>query len=464
MKLSQIAVFLLLILLVLAFAVVSCGDDDDDDDDSGDDDDGADDDDDAADDDDNDDDTSGPSCDETKLPIVYVHGMIDAGDNFALPAMRFASNGYCMGRIFAFDWNTVSLDNEVQIQNLTAFINQVLETTGEAQIDLIGHSAGGGISVTYLEQKANSDKIAHYIHAASFDASGLPGGVPTLTLSSADDAIAGLCNIPGAQNVELIGADHVQVVTSVESFEQMYAFFNNGQSPVTTEIVPETEVSISGKILSLGENIPSTGYQVEIYEVDPANGERYSETPDFTLTPDTTGTFGPVDVDPGAYYELYGIPDSPDLIPVHYYRQPFVRSNNLVYMRSFPGAGSLVGLFLRTIPYDDDYAVPITFTANQAVVYGRDTLEVDGYDLSTPEMISAEQSTIAIFFYDGNDNQTTDAGPVGGLIDSMPFLTAYDLVIPSSPDRSIPLELNGVTMNVPNRGSKTDGVVIAVFD
>jgi hypothetical protein len=40
-------------------------------------------------------------CDQSQRPIVFVHGTLGSGDQFAHPAMLFGSNGYCQDRIVA---------------------------------------------------------------------------------------------------------------------------------------------------------------------------------------------------------------------------------------------------------------------------------------------------------------------------------------------------------------------------
>ena len=97
-------------------------------------------------------------CDPTTTPIVFAHGFLEVGDAFANQSMRFAANGYCRSRIYAFDWNTLGgLRDEVE--RLTVFIDDVLAETGADRVDLIGHSAGTGLSASYLKDPVNADKV-----------------------------------------------------------------------------------------------------------------------------------------------------------------------------------------------------------------------------------------------------------------------------------------------------------------
>ena len=460
MNRKSVALLLILLGFLGFFFAWSCGDDDDDDDSDAPDDD--DDDDDNDDNDDNDDDQ--PACDETLLPILYVHGMIDSGGVFSLPAMRFASNGYCKDRIFAFDWNTVSLNRDAELQKLVLFADQVLSQTGAAQLDLIGHSAGGSLTYDYLADSADSSgKVAHYVSLAASDQTGPPQGVPTLTISSPYDAIAGVTDMPGATNETLAEKDHVQVVTSAESFDLMYRFIND-QPPQTLEIVPQPTIELSGRVVSLGENFPGAGFGVEVFAFDPTSGQRLSQTPVASLTANAQGYFGPVIGDNETYYEFVSTPTDQSEVPIHYYRSPQPRSNDLIYLRSFPGPGSTVGLLIASIPLGDNHTVLVSFTPNQAVVAGRDQLFVDGYEMSTEQMAAAQYSTIAIFFFDKNDNGVSDATKFGGIWGSFPFLQGFDHFIATEPARGISLELNGRTMVVPNLKSESEGVAIPMME
>ena len=412
---------------------------------------------------DSDDDTGASPCDSSRRPIVFVHGFIDSGGTFALPAMRFASNGYCPERIFTFDWNSLSFNQAPQRAALGALIDAVLSATGASQVDLIGHSAGGELCASYLNEPGHAAKVAHYAHLASFGVTSPPGGVPTMDLSSPDDPIAGPSDIAGATNVKVPGADHLQVVTSAESFGHLYSFFNDAE-PATLEIVPEEDILLWGRVVSLGENVPGSGYQVRVFEVDPTTGDRLAAQPVAEFTADIGGYFGPFAGKPDTYYEYWCIPTDPNLIPVHYYREPVPRTNGLVYLRTFPGPGSLVGTLLRTIDYADDHAVVVNFTADQSAVVGRDSLIADGFDLTASGLAEPQHSTIAVFLFDANKNGQTDAVPAGGLFGTMPFLAGFDDLIPSEPPRAVSLSFNGRSMSVPNLKSRSEGVPIAVFD
>lgn len=462
MRFSRSGVWRLLTLAIVLAAALAFGCGDDDDDDNGDDDD------DDNDDNDNDDNDDLP-CDEARRPIVYAHGYIDSGDTFANSAMRFASNGYCADRIFAFDWNSLSFDFDAHIQGLALFIDSVLGDTGAQQVDLVGHSMGSGLAAAYLNRGNNALKVAHYAHIAGLDMDTLPGGVPTMTISSKDDPIAGPSEITGAENVKLEGADHLQTVTTAESFENLFRFFNDGEIPATGQIVPDDEVSLLGRIVTLGDNLIRPGYQVNVYPYDPIQGARKTTTPVATFVGDEGGYFGPFDAEPDVHYEFEVLPNSEDQIPVHYYRQPQPRTNRLFYLRTMPEKTTAFGAFFWLyVPFGDDHAVFVSFTANQSTISGRDELFVDGIELSTPEMATRAMSTIAIFMFDLNRDEQSQMAPADGLVGfilkNLPFLQTFDYWVPSKPATTVEFEFNNQRISVPNLPSKTGGVALAVFD
>jgi hypothetical protein len=403
-------------------------------------------------------------CD-TLLPVVFMHGALASGDTYATQVQRFTSNGYCNDLLYAYDWNTLGGGGDVN--SLDAFIDTVLARTGATQVNLVGHSAGGGLGYSYCSNAAHAAKVAHYVHIGSSSQAqpaGPAGEVPTLCISSADDAVTGAVTVTGAENVTISGLDHYQVATGAEPFRNMYRFFHGGTEPQTTSITTMgASVCVAGRGVTLGENAPKAGASVRIYEIDPATGLRLSQTPDHDLTTDSEGYWGPVNVKNGVKYEFEITPGGSDRV-IHYYREGFIHDNPLVYLRAFPPASSTAGLLLSGIPSNDDQTAMAVFTANQAVVAGRDDLTVNGTTLSTPAFTPASNTVIAMFLFDGNGNGQSDLTVPGlfGLLNV--FLSARDMFIPTTPPAPVPLVFNGRAMAVPNLRSASDGVIVAVFD
>jgi dienelactone hydrolase len=403
-------------------------------------------------------------CDTCQYPIVMVHGFLASGDTYTKFHQLFTSNGYKHQLLFAFDWNSLS-QNANHVAALDAFIDKVLAKTGASKVRLMGHSAGGGLGYNYLNNATRAAKVDAYVHIASSPQSGPAGPanntVPTLNLWSQGDKIVMGADIPGATNVELDNKDHYQVATSKESFAAVYAFFH-GQAPATLDIIPQGPlVCIAGKVLTFGENTPLLNAKVEIFEVDPTNGQRLTNDPFETHLSDSLGFWGPTNVKANTTYEFkVTSANAPDR-EIHYFREHIVRLNSFVYLRTIPPPPSLAGFLLAGLPNSSTQTVLNMFSGSQAVVTGRDTLTVAGSILSTPQYASPEKTAIDYFLYDDGDGMT-ELNPVG-LFGTFSFLNGVDMFFPTATPAAIPLQLNGRVLNVRNIKS-SEGIVVAVFD
>lgn len=441
MKLTRYSFLILLSAFTFLFSVFSCDKDCDDDK------------------------NTGKDCTNYR-PIIFLHGFLASGDTWANQVMRFSANGYCDKQLYAYDWNTLGNGNDVNALN--AFIDTVLAKTGATQVDLVGHSAGGGYGYNFCNDTARAKKVAHYVHIGSSSQSspaGVNDEVPSLNISSAGDAVAGATSITGGTNIELQNKDHYEVATCAEAFIEMFKFFNNGSTPSITTFATQTaEVIVCGKALALGENTPNAGATVKVYELNSDNGERIGGTPKFTITVNDKGFWGPITIKSRTNYEFEVISTTAGDRVVHYYREGFVSNNPLVYLRTLPPASSLAGQLLAGLPKNDNQTVMAVFTANQAVVAGRDSLIVDNTVLSTTAITPASATVIAMFLYDDNNNQQTNLTKpfLFSVLNS--FLTARDVYFQTSTPYAIPLRFNGRTLHVRNLKSATDGVVVAVFD
>jgi pimeloyl-ACP methyl ester carboxylesterase len=404
-------------------------------------------------------------CDPARLPIVMAHGFMGSGDNYGKQIQRFTSNSYCPESLFVFDWNTLnqSIDSA---SLLDAFIDDVLATTGASQVELMGHSAGGGLGYTYLGEPDRAAKVAHYVHIASFleEAPAGPGGsVPTLNLWSVDDyVIEEKGDIPGATTVQLPGRDHFEVVTDPQSFDAMYRFFRDDEAPLTLEIIPEDEITISGRAVALGDNAPLTSGTVTIFALDPVTGLHLSQEADIVADVDETGHYGPVTLQASTPYELVIVEDIPEPQPVHFFVQGFVRSNPVVYVRTLPTPPSLAAIIMGSIPKDDAQTVLIIFSASRAVISGRDSLAVDGVTLSTEEWASADLTSLAFFMYDTGD-QISSGEPVDTFV-ALPFLVAVDWFFDTTVPEPINVQWNDKEIKIPRLRSLTDGPAVLLLD
>ena len=403
-----------------------------------------------------------PHCSDPHRPIIFVHGFLGSGDNYADMVQRFLQNGYCPEKLVLLDWNGVGADVNGGVRALSAQVDELISSSGFPQVDLVGHSLGGFLGTNYVNITGNAAKVAHYLHAASNPYSAFPAGLKVRSISSTADTVAGFTEVPGIDNREIPGADHMQVISKAEAFAEAYEFFNDGAAPETTAIVAQEEkIRLEGKAVSLGDNLPLAGARIEIFPVDPATGERTAAQPEACFLVDAEGKWGVFEAEKQVYYEM--ALTTADGRTIHYYRQPFRRSQPSVYLRGLGQAGSsITALITSIVPYNDQMAIVILFASNQAVYSGRDTASVDGYDLATPELSSPVQSSIAYFLSDENLNGVSDH--TQSSLSGMNFLADLDYFIPVTPRRSVRLEMNGSILNIPNWKSDTEGVSLAVFD
>lgn len=411
------------------------------------------------------DDTDNPKTEvKEMIPVVMVHGFLASSDTYEKQMLRLASNGYPMDLLYGYNWNTLNFTSNRE-GDLDKFINEVLAKTGFSQVDLVGHSAGAGLVYDYCKADGRAQKVRNLVMLAGFLQPGPAGSnktkIPTLNIFSPFDKIVTVSgNVNGAKNLNIPQKDHYQVATSMETFTAMYEMFR-GEKPAVTSVTPQNNPTISGKVLSFGENISGEGATLEIYEVNGTNGERLRETPDFTFIIDENNNWGPIKVKTESYYEFRVTTGKSSDRPVHYYREPFARDNKNVVIRYYPPSGSLASLFLTNLPDDDNRAVNAFFGASEAVIVDRDELRVNGIVLSNNKLASVSNTTIAMFMYDENNNQISEERSINAF-SAFPFLAGVDISF--TVGESSKFEYNGRVLNVKNWPSASEGVSIAVFD
>ncbi len=406
------------------------------------------------------------ACDDTVLPVVMAHGLLASGDTYSLQIKRFASNNICADRFYLFDYNTLDFaaDNATLLDN---FIDNVLAETGADKVMLVGHSAGSSLGYNYLADSLRSTKVDRYIHLAGNpqpQPAGPSGNIPTLNMYSAADLIVTGGDMTGATNIDLVSDDHYEVATSPAAFQNMFEFMY-GSLPGTTLVESENsdQIMLQGKAVTLGENVPVAGATVEVYEVSSTDGSRINASPDAEFTVAADGSWGPFEAKTATHYEFFITGTSATDRPIHYYREPFMRSDRNIYLRTLPPPSSFAGALLAGLPQDDTQTVLAIFTSNQAAIWQRDALDINGNNLATEDLCSADQSTIALFLYDENGNDASDFTR-SGTFATFPFLNGADVYTPTASPSSVALTFNGVTLNVPNWKSDTEGLIVAVFN
>lgn len=404
--------------------------------------------------------------DNRKFPIIMIHGFLASGDTYEKQMLRFASNDYDLDLLYTYNWNSLGAGGSNTGQ-LDKFVDEVIAKTGFSQVELVGHSAGSGFVFEYCKSDVRAAKVRHLVLLAGTKQAQSAGTaktpVKTLNIFSPYDQIVKLGgDVKNATNISLPDKDHYEVATSAETFTEMYKFFT-GETPKTTEVIAQNNPTISGSVLSFGENLSGNGATLEIYELISENGNRISRTPEFTFSVKEDNTWGPIQVKSNTNYEFKVFTGKNGDRPVHYYREAFVRDNKNVLIRSYPPSGSTASLFLTGLPNQEDQAAMAFFSASQAVIEERDQFSVNDNNLANKQLASASNTTIAMFIYDDNKNMKTDLKPIG-TFSAFPFLAGVDIYFPLEGGNFSTFKFNGRVLNMPNWPSASEGVAIAIFD
>ena len=386
-------------------------------------------------------------------PVIFVHGMLGAGDTWTSQCKRFQAKGYQKEYLQVLDWNTLSFGGNAGKQ-LDSIIDLTLKITKANKVDLVGHSAGGGVCLSYLSKIENAAKVAHYVHIGSSRLSKTPS-VPTLNIYSPDDKISGGADVPDAYNLTLKGKDHYEVATCQQTFNALFKFFDAGSG---VRLISATPVFywISGRVLSFGENKPQPNTTIEIYEYDVVNGKRLKEKAEYITTADSAGNWKALAANPYTYYEFVVKPANTNGRTIHYFHEPFTAESKLMYLRTLSSSG-MAAMITNNLPSNDSTATLAIFSSNKAVINGRDSLTVNGFNLSAAQFSPAEKTSIAYFVYQ-QSNKTSTPNPMA----KFPFINNIDLKLPVK--EKIQIYFNGRNMTLTTLPSSTEGITVAMFD
>jgi pimeloyl-ACP methyl ester carboxylesterase len=324
-------------------------------------------------------------------PVLFVHGNGDHAALWITTLWRMESNGVPREKMLAINFTDplARSDDKVQQANrsstedqrreLGEAVKELQRRTGASRIALVGNSRGGYSIRNYIRNGGGAD-ISHAVlcgvpnHGVYDWDDGLNGefngrgpflrglnegesevtpGTAFLTLRSdgndkfaqADGRFAGKPGTPtgvtsdgpalkGATNLVLGALDHREVAFHPRAFREIYKFIA-GREPSRIEIVPETEVKLSGLVTGtpggVVTNRPVSGATVEIYRVSAENGER-TGGPIHSSQTGADGRWGPAQVEPTWYLEI--VLTSAGSPTTHIYRSPFPRSSEIVHLRA----------------------------------------------------------------------------------------------------------------------------------
>lgn len=392
-------------------------------------------------------------------PVIFIHGMAGSAQQFESQAMRFVSNGWPADYLFAFEWTAAFPSPETTAERmvrLDAYIDTILMVTGADKVYLMGHSAGTGVSQSYLALPERAAKVAKYVNIDGSQASALPGGVPTLAIW-AELAGSGAINpsrqIVGATNVVLPGQYHVQSATSAEAFAAMFEFFT-GNAPVTTDIVPEPpgQVRLAGRAVFFPANQGVGEATLQIWEVDGATGFRTKNKPEATYGISGNGyydgTWGPFKAQGAKQYEFVLLREG--FRPHHFYFQPFTRSNNFIRLNTSPPGG--IGEYMDQS--DNHSNIVIT---RQNELRNEDILKINN-DNVVAALDPITKAIIGLFVYDKNADGESDLTQPCSYYNTITFMSGVDLYMPAF---GPPVGTISIVLTPRGGGGKTQKINIA---
>lgn len=399
--------------------------------------------------------------------VIFVHGFVGSGAQFESQKMRFTSQGY-PGRyvtVLEYDSTFVTETRQQVYARLDQLIADLKRQTGRPQVDLLGHSLGTSLMQDYLNGSSDrAANVAHYVNIDGREADAPPGGVPTLAIWAGRGEPGR--SIEGATNVTIPNQTHVQVATSAESFAEFYRFFT-GKKPSTTRIMPEhRQITIAGRALLFPHNRGVLGATLEIWEVDGTTGQRTSASPVARLGIGASGDWGPVAIKAGRHYEFALL--RPGIPTLHYYYEPFLRSDHLIRLLDSDALNALVEKSDRHV------AVVIIRYKELWGDQGSesDILTIDGTNLCNDATCPINQRVNAVFAFDEGSDGRTDLSAPHPVFSQLPFITGVDIFIPADTPPtgtvSVGLRSRGAgpvrTLNFPNFASTTDGVIVQLND
>ncbi|MFM7646415.1 MAG: alpha/beta fold hydrolase [Sphingomonadales bacterium] len=402
-------------------------------------------------------------CDPAIRPVIFVHGFLASGDTWSNAVHFFSQAGYCNDQLYAFDWNSVGGGGKTNEQALVKLIDKVLIQTGAQQVDLVGHSAGGGLIRGLLNDSVQAQKVRRYVHIGSrkwTTSHDWFTNEKCMNIFSAADRVAGngAGPVEGATNVSLTTEDHYQVATSPRALAAMLSFLHPISSTRQPTANNSAKVSISGRAVLLGDNAPMKDASVTIYAIDKKTGVRKKNPAALQTKTTVSGQWGPLTVSSGLPYEIELASDDTAKRKISYYFTSFDHTDPLVYLRGIP-EGSRMSALLGKIPAEQDQSALVVYSATAAMIGGRDSVAINNIAISAGELMPASRTIITSFIFDDGDAVSS----VKSLQQyrSTPFIGGVDLLLSAGPKKVISIYFNGKTLNLPARPS-AERIMLAV--
>jgi hypothetical protein len=398
----------------------------------------------------------GTAIAQKNTPIIFVHGMLASGDTWSSTINQFRAAGYSENELYVLDWNTLSFNRNKAVAQLDSVVKVACKNTKSKKVNLVGHSAGGGVCTAYIGDKKRVKSVDKYVHLASGNIP-LTIGVPTLNLYSPDDLVTGGKDYKHVQNHSIPGLDHYEIATSNATSKVMFQFFNGREFSYGPATERTNLISAKGRVCTLGENRAEAGASIVIVAINQETGQSMPETMK-TITADAQGNWGPIQLAHDKVYQFHVTPKSGRTVV--YFREPLGRDNHYIYLRTLP-TGGFTDAILGDLPKNDLEVALSIFSSNKAVIAGRDELRVNGFDLANEQLASAKKTAIALFMYDAAKDGSGTGAPIERFA-AFPFMSGADKKLATDAE-TLKVSFNSKRLVIPVIPS-SEGITVVVFE
>ena len=90
-------------------------------------------------------------------PIVLLHGYFHNRSGFLVMRRAFRKHGF--RHVFTMNYNVIGHDVEELAAQLRGYIETVLNRTGATRVHLVGHSLGGLVARTYVQELGGDERV-----------------------------------------------------------------------------------------------------------------------------------------------------------------------------------------------------------------------------------------------------------------------------------------------------------------
>jgi triacylglycerol lipase len=157
-------------------------------------------------------------------PVIFIHGAGGNAVDFYNIKNYLKTQGWSDNELYAIEMIDKSGNSVNNARQLAPFVDDVLKKTGKSKVDIIGHSAGGINTLTYILNSGGS-KVNDVVTLGSpnkFITSKAPVGtdpsrkIRYTSISSTNDYVVPtyLSTLQGAKNVQISGVDHVGMLVN----------------------------------------------------------------------------------------------------------------------------------------------------------------------------------------------------------------------------------------------------------